>query len=83
MAKAVWDYKESTGFKAGIKVAGGIRDSKDAIRYLVIVNEELGSEWLNPDYFRFGASSLVDDVLKQIKKLKTNAYQSSYYFPRG
>jgi deoxyribose-phosphate aldolase len=47
------------------------------------VNEELGSEWLNPDYFRFGASSLVDDVLKQIKKLKTNAYQSSYYFPRG
>jgi deoxyribose-phosphate aldolase len=83
MAKAVWDYKESTGFKAGIKVAGGIRDSKDAIRYLVIVNEELGSEWLSPDYFRFGASSLVDDVLKQIKKLKTNAYQSSYYFPRG
>jgi len=83
MAKAVWDYKTVTGFKAGIKVAGGIRDSKDAIRYLVIVNEELGSEWLNPDYFRFGASSLVDDVLKQIKKLKTNAYQSSYYFPRG
>lgn len=83
MAKSVWDYKEVTGFKAGIKVAGGIRDSKDAIRYLVIVNEELGSDWLNPDYFRFGASSLVDDVLKQIKKLKTNAYQSGYYFPRG
>ena len=83
MAKAVWDYKAVTGFKAGIKVAGGIKVSKDAIRYLVIVNEELGSEWLNPDYFRFGASSLVDDVLKQIKKLKTNAYQSSYYFPRG
>jgi deoxyribose-phosphate aldolase len=49
MAKAVWDYKTVTGFKAGIKVAGGIRDSKDAIRYLVIVNEELGSEWLNPN----------------------------------
>jgi deoxyribose-phosphate aldolase len=67
----------------GIKVAGGIRDAKDAIRYLVIINEELGGSWLSADYFRFGASSLLDDVLKQIKKLKTNAYQSSYYFPRG
>ena len=60
-----------------------LRDAKDAIRYLVIINEELGDSWLSADYFRFGASSLLDDVLKQIKKLKTNAYQSSYYFPRG
>ena len=83
MAKAVYEFKESSGFSAGIKVAGGIRNSKDAIRYLIIIKEELGEDWLHADYFRFGASSLLDDVLKQIRKLKTNAYQSSYYFPRG
>ena len=83
MARTVREF-ESYGYgMRGIKVAGGIRDAKDAIRYLVIINEELGGSWLSPDYFRFGASSLLDDVLKQIKKLKTNAYQSSYYFPRG
>ena len=83
MAKAVLDFYQMTGIKAGIKVAGGIRDAKDAIRYLVIVNEEMGVDWLSPDMFRFGASSLLDDVLKQIRKLKTGAYQASYYFPRG
>ena len=83
MLKSVLDYEMITGVKAGIKVAGGIRDAKDAIRYLVMINEEMGSEWLSPDLFRFGASSLLDDVLKQIKKLKTGAYQASYYFPRG
>ena len=83
MARAVREFADSDYGVKGIKVAGGIRDSKDAIRYLVIINEELGAEWLTPEYFRFGASSLLDDVLKQIKKLKTNSYQSSYYFPRG
>ena len=83
MARAVREFADSGYGVKGIKVAGGIRDSKDAIRYLVIINEELGAEWLTPEYFRFGASSLLDDVLKQIKKLKTNSYQSSYYFPRG
>ena len=83
MARAVREFADSGYGVKGIKVAGGIRDSKDAIRYLVIINEELGTEWLTPEYFRFGASSLLDDVLKQIKKLKTNSYQSSYYFPRG
>jgi deoxyribose-phosphate aldolase len=83
MSKAVLDFYHMTGIQAGIKVAGGIRDAKDAIRYLVIVNEEMGVDWLNPDMFRFGASSLLDDVLKQIRKLKTGAYQASYYFPRG
>ncbi len=83
MARTVREF-ESYGYgMRGIKVAGGIKDAKDAIRYLVIINEELGGSWLSSDYFRFGASSLLDDVLKQIKKLKTNAYQSSYYFPRG
>ena len=83
MAKAVLDFKSLSGVSAGIKVAGGIRDAKDAIRYLVLIKEEMGNEWLTPDLFRFGASSLLDDVLKQIKKLKTGAYQASYYFPRG
>ena len=83
MSKAVYEFKEITGFSAGIKVAGGIRNAKDAIRYLIIVKEELGEDWLDANYFRFGASSLLDYVLKQIRKLKTNAYQSSYYFPRG
>ena len=83
MAKVVLDFKNLSGVSAGIKVAGGIRDAKDAIRYLVLIKEEMGNEWLTPDLFRFGASSLLDDVLKQIKKLKTGAYQASYYFPRG
>jgi len=83
MVRAVREFADSGYGVKGIKVAGGIRDSKDAIRYLVIINEELGTKWLTPEYFRFGASSLLDDVLKQIKKLKTNSYQSSYYFPRG
>ena len=83
MAKAVLDFKFLSGVSVGIKVAGGIRDAKDAIRYLVLIKEEMGNEWLTPDLFRFGASSLLDDVLKQIKKLKTGAYQASYYFPRG
>ena len=83
MAKAVLDFKNLSGVSAGIKVAGGIRDAKDAIRYLVLIKEEMGNEWLTPDLFRFGASSLLDDVLKQIKKIKTGAYQASYYFPRG
>ena len=83
MARTVREFQSYGYGMRGIKVAGGIRSSKDAIRYLVIINEELGSSWLSPDYFRFGASRLLDDVLRQIKKLKTNAYQSSYYFPRG
>ena len=81
--KAVLDYRKVTGSIVGIKVAGGIRDAKDAIRYLVLIKEEIGEDWLDLKYFRFGASSLLNDVLRQIKKLKTGAYQDSYYFPRG
>jgi len=83
MAKAALDYRKLTGSIVGIKVAGGIKDAKDAIRYLVLIKEEIGEDWLDPKYFRFGASSLLNDVLRQIKKLKTGAYQDSYYFPRG
>ncbi len=65
MLEAARDFAESTGRLVGVKVAGGIRRSKDAVRYLVIVNETVGSAWLTPDLFRFGASSLLNDLLAQ------------------
>jgi len=66
MAEALRDFADATGEGRGLKVAGGIRKAKDAIRYLVIVNETLGEEWLSPDRFRIGASSLLNDLLMQI-----------------
>jgi len=74
MAEAIRDFADETGRKVGLKVAGGIRVSKDAIRYLVIVHETLGEEWLDPDMFRIGASSLVNDLLMQIDKQRTGFY---------
>lgn len=74
MLTAIKDYYKSTGVKVGMKPAGGIRNSKMAIQYLCMVNEVLGSEWLTPDLFRFGASSLLNDVLKQIYKQVTGRY---------
>ena len=80
MLEAVRDVYEETGRKVGVKAAGGIRQAKQAVQYLVTVNETLGPEWLTPDLFRFGASSLLNDVLLQIRKQKTGAYQSPDYF---
>ena len=74
MAEAIRDFADMTGRKVGLKVAGAIRTSKDAIRYLVIVHETLGEEWLDPDMFRIGASSLVNDLLMQIDKQRTGFY---------
>ena len=74
MAEAIRDFAWATGREVGLKVAGGIRSSKDAIRYLVIVNETLGEEWLTPERFRIGASSLLNDLLMQIHKQKTGWY---------
>jgi deoxyribose-phosphate aldolase len=74
MAEAIRDFTDLTGRKVGLKVAGGIRTSKDAIRYLVVVHETLGEEWLDPDLFRIGASSLVNDLLMQIDKQRTGFY---------
>jgi deoxyribose-phosphate aldolase len=74
MAEAIRDYVDLTGRKVGLKVAGGIRSSKDALRYLVIVNETLGPEWLSPDLFRIGASSLLNDLLMQRDKQRTGLY---------
>ncbi len=80
MLETVRDVYEETGRKVGVKAAGGIRHAKQAIAYLVTVNETLGPEWLTPDLFRFGASSLLNDVLLQIRKQKTGRYQNPDYF---
>jgi deoxyribose-phosphate aldolase len=74
MLEAVRDFAELTGSMVGVKVAGGIRNAKDAIRYLVIVNETVGEEWLDPSLFRFGASSLLNDLLMQRSKQLTGVY---------
>jgi deoxyribose-phosphate aldolase len=80
MLEAVRDFHERTGRRVGVKAAGGIRTAKDAIRYLVLVNETAGEEWLHPDLFRFGASSLLNDLLMQRQKLATGRYAGPDYF---
>ncbi|HEY2574691.1 MAG TPA: deoxyribose-phosphate aldolase [Streptosporangiaceae bacterium] len=80
MLAAVRDFAEATGRRVGVKVAGGIRTAKDAIRYLVIVNETAGPEWLTPSLFRIGASSLLNDLLMQRGKQLTGVYSSPDYF---
>jgi deoxyribose-phosphate aldolase len=77
MLEAVRDFADVTGLRQGVKVAGGIRTAKDALRYLVVVNEIAGSEWLTPDLFRFGASSLLNDVLMQLHKQRSGRYDSA------
>ncbi len=74
MLQAIQDYKDETGRIVGMKPAGGIRTAKQAVHYLCMVNETLGPEWLTPDLFRFGASSLLNDLLKQIFKQVTGKY---------
>lgn len=80
MLEAIRDYFYDTGRMVGMKPAGGIRKAKQAIQYLVLVKETLGTDWLTPNYFRFGASSLANDLLMQILKQKTGVYQSPDYF---
>jgi deoxyribose-phosphate aldolase len=80
MLEAIRDVYEETGRRVGMKPAGGIRHSRQAVQYLVVLYETLGAEWLTPDLFRFGASSLLNDVLLQIRKEKTGRYQSPDYF---
>jgi deoxyribose-phosphate aldolase len=82
MLEAIRDFRTATGVKVGMKPAGGIRTAKDAIRYLVVLNETLGPEWMTPEWFRFGASSLLNDVLMQIRWLETGRYQSPDYFTK-
>jgi len=80
MLEAIRDYFYDTGRIVGMKPAGGIRKAKQALQYLVLVKETLGTDWLTPQYFRIGASSLANDLLMQIVKQKTGVYQSKDYF---
>jgi deoxyribose-phosphate aldolase len=80
MLEAIRDVYEETGRKVGMKPAGGIRNSKNAIQYLVQVHETLGPDWLTPDLYRIGASSLVNDILMQLRTQRTGRYQSKDYF---
>jgi len=79
MLQAVRDFARRTGEVRGVKLAGGIRTTKDALRYLVMVNEVAGDRWLRPETFRFGASSLLDDLLTQRHKLSTGVYDGADY----
>lgn len=80
MLNAIKDYYKKTGIKIGMKPAGGIATSKIALQYLVMLNETLGDEWMNKDLFRFGASSLANDILMQLVKQESGHYQSLDYF---
>jgi deoxyribose-phosphate aldolase len=80
MLEAIRDVHEETGRRVGMKPAGGIRQAKQAVQYLVQLHETLGPEWLTPDLYRLGASTLLNDVLMQIRKEKTGRYQSPDYF---
>ena len=79
MLEAVRDFRESTGGRSA-SAAGGIRTAKDALRYLVLVNETAGEDWLDPRWFRFGASSLLNDLLMQRTKMMTGRYSGPDYF---
>ncbi|HEX6844393.1 MAG TPA: deoxyribose-phosphate aldolase [Actinomycetota bacterium] len=80
MMEAIRDFRRDTGVTVGLKVAGGVRTAKDAIRFLVLLHETLGPEWMTPERFRIGASSLLNDVLMQINKERTGRYQGPDYF---
>jgi deoxyribose-phosphate aldolase len=80
MLEAIRDFERATGRQVGMKPAGGIRTAKEAIQYLVVLYETLGPRWMTPDWFRFGASSLLNDVLMQIEKERTGRYQAPDHF---
>ena len=82
MLQAIRDYYKETGRMVGMKPAGGISTSKLAVHYLVMLRETLGNAWMTPEWFRFGASSLANDVLMQLMKQSTGIYQSADYFSK-
>ena len=83
MARAIRDFRERTGHMVGLKPAGGIRTAKDALDWLVLIKEELGDRWLRPDLFRFGASSLLTDIERQLEHFVTGRYSAAYRHPAG
>ena len=83
MIRAIRDYYGRTGFRVGYKPAGGISKAKDALTYLALIKDELGNRWLRPDLFRFGASSLLGDIERQLEHHVTGNYSASYRHPMG
>ena len=80
MLEAIRDFHRQTGRVVGMKSAGGIRTAKEAVQYLVLLYATLGPRWMTPDHFRFGASSLLNDVLMQLRKERSGRYQGPDYF---
>jgi deoxyribose-phosphate aldolase len=80
MLEAIRDFEKATGRAVGMKPAGGIRNAKEAVQYLVVLYETLGPRWMTPERFRFGASTLLNDVLMQIEKERTGRYQDPDHF---
>ena len=83
MIRAIRDYYDRTGYRVGHKPAGGISKARDALVYLSLIKDELGSRWLEPDLFRFGASSLLGDIERQLEHHVTGAYSAGYRHPMG
>lgn len=81
MVRAIRDYYETTGIKVGFKPAGGIQKAKQALDWLILIKEELGDDWLSPTLFRFGASSLLGDIERQLEHFVTGRYSASYRHP--
>jgi len=83
MARAIRDYRERTGHLVGLKPAGGIRSAKDSLDWLALIKDELGDRWLRPDLFRFGASSLLTDIERQLEHFVTGRYSAAHRHPAG
>ena len=81
MTRMIRQYQQLTGYRVGFKPAGGISTAKDAISYLILIKEELGDSWLNPEMFRFGASSLLADIERQLEHYVTGRYSAFYHHP--
>ena len=83
MMRAVRDYHQQTGYKVGFKPAGGISTAKSALQWLSLLKDELGNEWMTPQLFRFGASSLLDDIVRQLSHAATGRYAAQHHIPMG
>jgi deoxyribose-phosphate aldolase len=81
MVRAIRAYQERTEYKVGFKPAGGIRTAKDALSWLILMKEELGRDWLEPDLFRFGASTLLNDIERQLEHFVTGRYSAAHRHP--
>ncbi|MBV9130947.1 MAG: deoxyribose-phosphate aldolase [Verrucomicrobia bacterium] len=81
MVRAIREYREQTGYAVGFKPAGGLRTAKDAMTWLILMKEELGREWMEPELFRFGASSLLTDIERQLEHHVTGRYSAQYHHP--